>query len=40
MKPMRTIGVLGGIGPQATWDLEARIHAVAQGLVEPKYNEG
>lgn len=37
---MRTIGILGGIGPQATMDFEARIHRVAQELLPAKYNEG
>src|SRR5262245_37131924 len=27
---MKTIGVLGGLGPQATMDFEARIHRMAQ----------
>ncbi|CAA9267181.1 MAG: hypothetical protein AVDCRST_MAG26-2622 [uncultured Chloroflexia bacterium] len=30
---MKTIGVLGGLGPQATMDFEARVHRVAQELV-------
>ena len=37
---MRTIGILGGIGPQATMDFEARIHRVAQRLVPQHGNEG
>jgi len=37
---MKTIGVLGGLGPQATMDLEARVHRVAQGLLPPKFNSG
>ena len=37
---MRTIGVLGGIGPQATMDFEARIHEEAQKLIEPETNCG
>jgi aspartate racemase len=37
---MRTIGVLGGIGPQATMDFEARVHAVTQRLAPVRYNEG
>lgn len=32
---MKTIGVLGGIGPQATMDFEARIHHWAQESVPP-----
>lgn len=30
---MRRMGVLGGIGPQATMDFEARVHAVSQRLI-------
>jgi aspartate racemase len=37
---MKTIGVLGGLGPQATMDFEARIHRVAQRLIRPNYNRG
>ena len=37
---MRTIGILGGIGPQATMDLEARIHRVAQQFVTQHANTG
>ncbi len=37
---MRTIGVLGGIGPQATMDFEARIHAVSQRLIPQNTNFG
>ncbi|MBT8207850.1 MAG: amino acid racemase [Acidimicrobiia bacterium] len=37
---MRTIGILGGIGPQATMDFESRIHRVAQWLVPQHGNEG
>jgi aspartate racemase len=29
---MKRIGVLGGVGPQATMDFEARLHAAAQAL--------
>jgi len=32
---MKTIGVLGGLGPQATMDFEARLHAVSQQLIAP-----
>jgi aspartate racemase len=32
---MRTIGVIGGLGPQATMDFEARVHAVSQRLILP-----
>ncbi len=37
---MKTIGVLGGIGPQATMDFEARLHAVAQRSLPLCANEG
>lgn len=37
---MKTMGVLGGIGPQATMDFEARVHAVSQRLIPGKANSG
>lgn len=37
---MKTIGVLGGAGPQATMDFEARVHAVAQRLLPQRANSG
>ena len=37
---VKTIGVLGGLGPQATMDFEARIHRVAQRLIPPNKNGG
>jgi len=37
---MKVIGVLGGLGPQATMDFEARIHAVVQRLTPPGVNPG
>jgi aspartate/glutamate racemase len=37
---MQTIGVLGGLGPQATMDFEQRIHAVSQQLIAPMGNSG
>jgi aspartate racemase len=37
---VKTIGVLGGLGPQATMDFEARVHAVAQRLIPPHGNSG
>lgn len=37
---MKTIGVLGGIGPQATMDFETRVHRVAQRLLPPSRNAG
>jgi aspartate racemase len=35
---MKIIGVLGGLGPQATMDFEARIHTVSQQLIPPEVN--
>jgi aspartate racemase len=37
---VKTIGVLGGVGPQATMDFEARVHAVAQRLIPQAINSG
>jgi aspartate racemase len=37
---MKTIGVLGGMGPQATMDFEARIHTVSQQLIPQNGNSG
>jgi len=37
---MKTIGVLGGLGPQATMDFEVRLHHVAQQLIPHKANSG
>lgn len=37
---MKTIGVLGGIGPQATMDFEQRLHQAAQGLIPRRGNSG
>jgi aspartate racemase len=37
---MKTLGVLGGLGPQATIDFEARVHRVAQRLIPPSGNTG
>jgi aspartate racemase len=37
---MRTIGVLGGIGPQATMDFERRVHDEARRRRPPYLNEG
>ena len=37
---MKTIGVLGGIGPQATMDFEARVHAISQSLIPQFFNAG
>jgi len=37
---MKTIGILGGMGPQATIDLEMRLHKAAQQLISPMQNSG
>lgn len=37
---MKTIGVLGGFGPQATMEFEQRVHQVAQQLIPPERNGG
>ena len=37
---MKTIGVLGGLGPQATMDFEARVHEVSQRLIPQHFNAG
>jgi aspartate racemase len=37
---MKTIGVLGGLGPQATIDFEQRLHRVAQRLIPQHGNMG
>lgn len=37
---MKTIGILGGLGPQATMDFEVRLHAVAQQLIPQHGNSG
>lgn len=37
---MQTIGVIGGMGPQATMDFEARVHAVSQRLIPPSKATG
>lgn len=37
---MKRIGVIGGIGPQATMDFEARVHAVSQRLIPGQFNRG
>ena len=37
---MKTIGVLGGMGPQATMDFERRVHTAAQKLIPPQANSG
>jgi aspartate racemase len=37
---LKTIGVFGGLGPQATMDFVARVHRVAQRLIPPRWNSG
>jgi aspartate racemase len=37
---VRTIGILGGLGPQATMDFEARLHRVAQQQIPQRGNTG
>lgn len=37
---MQTIGVLGGLGPQATMDFEARVHQISQRLIPQHGNQG
>jgi aspartate racemase len=39
-KALKTIGVLGGMGPQATMEFEAHVHAVSQRLIPQRANEG
>ena len=37
---MKRIGVLGGMSPQATMDLESRVHHVSQRIVPQDWNAG
>src|SRR5690349_8507351 len=37
---MKPIGVLGGIGPQATMDFERRLHRAAQRVIPAHLNGG
>lgn len=37
---MKTIGVLGGIGPQATMDFEAWVHRYSQQRLPQRFNSG
>jgi len=37
---VKRIGILGGIGPQATMDIEARLHRACQKLIPQSLNEG
>ena len=40
MTSMKTMGVLGGISPQATMDFEARVHQLSQQLIPQRWNAG
>jgi aspartate racemase len=37
---LKTIGVLGGLGPQATMDFEARVHRLAQQIIPQRWGGG
>lgn len=37
---MKTMGILGGVGPQATMDFERRVHHAAQRLIPQHGNRG
>jgi aspartate racemase len=37
---VKTVGVLGGLGPQATMEFESLVHGVAQRLIRPHVNSG
>lgn len=37
---MKRIGVLGGMSPQVTTDLESRVHHVSQRIVPQEWNAG
>jgi aspartate racemase len=37
---MKTIGVLGGLGPQATMDFEVRVHRESQRRIPPRMSGG
>jgi aspartate racemase len=37
---VKTIGILGGLGPQATMDFEARLHRAAQRLIPQRQGTG
>jgi aspartate racemase len=39
-KKMKTIGILGGVGPQATMNFEEHVHQVSQQLIPPLFNSG
>jgi aspartate racemase len=37
---MKTIGVLGGLGPQATMDFEAKVHLVSHEIIPQRWGSG
>jgi len=37
---MKTIGIIGGMGPQATVDFEQKIHDISNKLIPPHINQG
>lgn len=37
---MKTIGIIGGTGPQATMDFEARVHKISQAIIPQERNSG
>jgi aspartate racemase len=37
---LKTIGILGGVGPQATMDFEDRLHRVCQQRIPQRHNTG
>ena len=37
---MKTVGVIGGLGPQATMDFEKQFHQAANRLIKPQFNSG
>ena len=39
-KTMKTIGILGGIGPQATMSFESQFHNAAKQVLPPLFNSG
>lgn len=39
-RTIKTIGVLGGMGPQATMDFETRVHTISQRLIPQFANSG
>jgi aspartate racemase len=37
---MKTIGILGGVGPQATMNFEEHLHLASHQLIPPLFNSG